>query len=36
MSARFDDELYCEILEYAKERGIPKNNGAQGVCEGRD
>jgi len=24
MSAKFDDELYGEILEYAKERGIPK------------
>ena len=24
MSARFDDRLYSEILEYAKERGIPK------------
>ena len=24
MSARFDDELYSEILEYAREKGIPK------------
>jgi len=24
MSARFDDELYGEILEYAKEKGVPK------------
>lgn len=24
MSARFDDELYEEILEYAREKGIPK------------
>jgi len=24
MSARFDSELYEEILEYAKEKGIPK------------
>jgi len=24
MSARFEDELYEEILEYAKEKGIPK------------
>ncbi len=24
MSARFNDELYEEILEYAKEKGIPK------------
>ena len=24
MSARFDDELYGEILEYAREKGIPK------------
>ena len=24
MSARFGDELYEEILEYARERGIPK------------
>jgi len=25
MSARFDDELYEEILEYAKEKGVPKS-----------
>lgn len=24
MSARFDDELFKEILEYAKEKGVPK------------
>ncbi|MCP8307490.1 MAG: UPF0175 family protein [archaeon] len=24
MSARFDDELYEKILEYAKEKGMPK------------
>jgi len=24
MSARFDNDLYQEILEYAKEKGIPK------------
>lgn len=24
MSARLDDELYSEILEYAREKGIPK------------
>lgn len=24
MSARFDDKLYGEILEYAEEKGIPK------------
>ena len=24
MSARFEDELYEEILEYAREKGIPK------------
>lgn len=24
MSARFDDELYEEILEYAREKGVPK------------
>lgn len=24
MSARFDNELYTEILEYAREKGIPK------------
>jgi len=24
MSARFDDELYEEILEYARQKGVPK------------
>lgn len=33
MSARFGDELYEEILEYAREKGIPKTRALRELTE---
>jgi len=33
MSARLDDELYGEILEYAREKGIPKTRALRELTE---